>query len=98
MKISIIVACLFVYTTCLAWQNTITHLDLSGAAAMISVIDHSLLDKEYSYKGELKNLLFWLEEGSKLEDAGSIYSPVSFTTSVFFTMLSVLSAMIILGG
>lgn len=74
MKISIIVACLFVYTTCLAWQNTITHLDLSGAAAMISVIDHSLLDKEYSYKGELKNLLFWLEEGSKLEDAGSIYS------------------------
>ncbi len=49
-------------------------MDLSGAAAKISAIDSSLLDKEYSYGGDSKTLLFWLEEGAKLEDAGSNFA------------------------
>jgi hypothetical protein len=47
-------------------------MDLSGYAAKLSTIDSSLLDKSFTYNGQTKKVLFWIEEGAKLEDAGSI--------------------------
>jgi hypothetical protein len=61
----------FVCSSAFAWDNNVTHMDLSGYSANLSAIDSKLLDQSITYNGQTKKALFWIEEGAKLEDAGS---------------------------
>ena len=68
--IIIFLACAKAY----AWENTITHKDISDAAAKLSLRD-SLTGTGYELNGKNLTLSEWIQEGSELEDAGYMSSP-----------------------
>jgi hypothetical protein len=73
----------------IAWENTLTHRDLSKKAATLS-LDSILLDKPYTYNGVEKKVTDWIQDGAELEDAGSILNKARFRNH-FHNPLAVLT-------
>jgi hypothetical protein len=66
---SMLLLCSNVY----AWENKVTHRDISNAAAKLSLTDEQR-NSEYELNGEKKPLLDWVKDGAELEDAGSNFA------------------------
>ncbi len=68
---------LIIFLTCVdafAWENSMTHRDISEAIANL-LLNDLLTTTKYELNGKNLTLLEWVKEGAELEDSGSINSP-----------------------
>jgi hypothetical protein len=67
---------------CFAYDNKITHFDLSGHSASFSLLAETDLLKEYGFNKNInsetngKKIKYWVSYGADLEDAGSDFEAI----------------------